>query len=265
MKIKTILLQAVKGGTGKTLLSTNIAALLSKDFKVGIIDADIDSPNLSEVMGVKGVMDLDENRLMMPIEVNKNLKIFSMSLYQDYGSVAFTQSGGGNEAIIRDAIKYTNWGDLDYMIIDLPAGSSDELRSVLKRCENILGMVVVTLPNTITDMKRVIDLGGRFRLPIIGVVENMSTIKCPHCDKSIEMYSGEWESAVNKLCAEYNLRYFGDIPYITELHESDREDSFTLPDDQLEIIKEIVEAITNENHEEVHDGPERIQSDQATV
>jgi ATP-binding protein involved in chromosome partitioning len=264
--VKVILFNGVKGGTGKTTICSNCANLLSQDHTVGVIDADIDSPNFAPTLGLTGVMEQNGERLFIPAKYNDNLKVFSMTLFTGDTNQAFTKRGTQNQNIISDAIKYTDWGAVEYLLIDLPAGSGDEFRVVRHILTNIIGQVVVTLPNTTDDLLRCIDISSRFNIPIIGVVENMAYVPCEECGHDNHLYGLDEEtSKVREICDEYNLRYFGQLPYIPELHVEDEEDSFIVPDEDIGIIENIMEAIYGKQTIEDQDYSGSGQGNQATV
>lgn len=264
--VKAVMFNGVKGGTGKTTICTNAANLLSHDHKVGLLDADIDSPNLAPVLGLEGVMEQTADRLFIPMRLNENLKVFSMTLFTGNRQHAFTKRGHQNQNIINDAIKYTAWGGVEYLFIDLPAGSSDEFRAVKGILGNIIGQIVVTLPNTVDDLMRCIDISSRFDIPILGVIENMAGLVCEECGHSNIMYGiGEGLSRIREMCDEYNIPYLGWLPYIPDLHDDGDPDSFIIPDDHIDIIVDVLEAINGGQKNEDKDDPEDSESDQVAV
>ena len=237
--VPSIIITGLKGGTGKTVIATNLAGALSEnfDYAVGVLDADLDSPNLPEVMGVDGVMGLDSDQNFVLVEPTPSLRIFSMRLFaNEAANHGFSKQGDQADQIISDALKYSNWGDIGLLVVDLPAGSSDEFRAVIKRLRNILGIVIVTLPNTVTDLKRVIDLSGRFRLPIIGVVENMVRAVCPSCQEAFPLFGSN--NRIKDVCTQHKVNYLGSIPYLPQLHQ---EGSYRLPPEANGILKRIIE------------------------
>lgn len=266
MDTPTIVVTGNKGGTGKTMVAANLASRLAVDSKVGVLDADLDSPNLPEVMGIQGVMDLDTLQNFVLVEPVPNMKVFSMRLFATQAAEhGFSKPGDQADQIINDAIKYSNWGFLDWLVVDLPAGSSDEFRAVVKRLKNVVGLIIVTLPNTITDLKRVADLSGRFRLPIMGVVENLTRAVCPNCETNIPLFGGAGNTRVEKLCGDLHIKYLGGIPYVPEVHNTvDR--SFRLPDYAGDVIDRIMEELDAERTiGETEDVPSDHQSDEAVV
>lgn len=245
MDTPTIIITGGKGGTGKTLTAANLAMRLSQNYQVGVLDADIDSPNLPEVMGVKGQLEVDGLMNFIPVEVSDNLRMFSMRLFADDNEGGFSKSGEQHDQIIHDAINHTTWGHMDFFIVDLPAGSSDEFRAMLKkkRLTNIVGLVIVSMPNTVTDLKRIAELASVFKKPVIGVVENLTHVTCPcGCDYKIPLFGGKNNTRIVELCAELHLPYLGGIPYMPAMHERNGE-SYILTGGDAAVIDQIMEEI----------------------
>lgn len=262
----TVLTFGLKGGVGKSLMTKYITDLLAQRHRIALIDADIDSPNLPDVLGVTELMTLDENRDFIPARYGDNVQLFSMRLYMTNEDQAFTQSGDQNVQIIRDGLYYTVWNDPDFVVVDLPAGSSDELRAMLLNLNNLLGMVVVTLPNTTSDLRRCIEISSFFHIPILGVIENMSYVDCPcGCDHRIRLFSDGDESAIEAICRETGVRYIGGLPYLPELHGEDNSQST----DSSEVIENIVEVIYARHFQRdvrvAEDGPVLDEGDAETV
>lgn len=162
-----------KGGTGKTLLSINLSLELSKQHKVGLIDLDVDSSNIAGLLGLQGEIDSDERvRKLVPIEYNANLKVVAMSLYLPKADMGVCISEVSRAQYIRDAIK-AKWNSLDFIIFDMPGGAAIEFNTLRKIFPNCLA-IIVTQPNTLEDCNRIIDLCKHFKVPILGIVENMS-------------------------------------------------------------------------------------------
>ena len=172
------------------------------------------------------------------------MKLFSICLHPAFQGVkAFTKRGSQNDQIINDAIRYTVWGELDFLICDLPAGSGDELRAVLSRLENIIGMVIVTLPSTVDDFKRALDIAGRFHVPVLGVVENMVSVVCPYCAEEFNLYGSDWRTEIESICEDLELNYLGGVPYYPEFHQSGLKNG-DIPNSFLETINGVIKVIT---------------------
>lgn len=175
MTVKNIVAVASgKGGVGKSTVSVNLAVTLAKHFRVGLLDADIYGPSLPTMMGIVGWRPVtnDENK-MIPLEKH-NVKIMSMgSLVEDSSSIVWR--GPMLFKALDQLINDVAWGELDYLVIDLPPGTGDVPLSLTQKL-NLTGAVIVTTPQSVAlaDAKKAVDLFERTQVPILGVIENMS-------------------------------------------------------------------------------------------
>jgi len=239
-----LLILAVKGGTGKTMITREIIMSLMEEVRLAALDADVDSPNLAEVLGVKGRwMKLTKDRKFIPVEYNGNVKMFSTSLYHPSAARGWTKAGQQNQLILRDAAMYTEWGDIDLFVIDMPAGSSDEFQAVKQWFRNILGVVVVTQPNTLSDLDRAFNITSRFCLPILGVIENMVEVECDKCGHPTTLF--QEHGAVQKMCEETGVDYLGHIGWVRKLQKSPENDKPLMPERYRGVINKLTEVIMN--------------------
>jgi len=226
--VPTVLVMGIKGGVGKTILSNNISRLLAKSKKVGIIDMDLDSSNLSRVMDITETMKLNKSRKFIPVHVIDNkLKLFSMGIFTNSGPQSYSRTGDQNRILIQQALDNTEWGgDIDLFLLDQPAGSGDEFRATIENFTNIHGAVIATQPTTSDDLYRCFDLTSRFFIPILGVIQNMHgavcecgcKVVCKKCNKPY--FPLGTESPVEEMCTEWGVPYMGAIPMIPKLKES---------------------------------------------
>ena len=223
--VYTCIIQGIKGGTGKTSVAINIAfRLKSKGLRVGLIDMDVDSANVPAMLDLRGrEMGLSNKRNFEPVKA-QGLKIFSTSLIFKEDDLAFTMNGAASQGIVQSALRNTLWEDVDVFVIDLPAGSSDILKTVIKYSVNIMGNIIVTLPNMAADMRRAVEVSARSRLPVTGVIENMKglvcrcgcTLSCPKCESIISIYNDE---GIEELCEKLGVHYAGSIPISLSLQD----------------------------------------------
>lgn len=234
--MKCILSLSTKGGTGKTLVASNIAKKLSEEGKeVAIIDADLDSSNILEVMDIpEGEHDIDKNRKFKPLRKN-GIDIFSMSGILNNTTDAVSKSGKEKAQIIQDVVLNTQWNVSkdSYFIVDMPAGSGSIWKAVRRLFgDNIIGTVIVTTPSTVVDAERSYDLCSKNQVRILGVVENMGKFTCPECG---ETYYPFGKDEGKDFAERHNLNFFGTIPIMPDRGEKNFDG----------VIDNIIEEVTN--------------------
>jgi ATP-binding protein involved in chromosome partitioning len=201
-----------KGGVGKSTTAVNIAIHLQRSgARVGIIDADIYGPNIPMMMGVPELerpnVTADE-RLIPP--VGHDIKIMSIGFLVEPGKPIIWR-GPMLHGIIKQFLGSVEWGELDYLIVDLPPGTGDASLSLVQTVP-LSGAVIVTTPQAValSDVRRSIGMFNEVRVPILGIIENMAGIDCPNCHHHIDMYSGNGGDALSK---EYDVPLLGRIPF----------------------------------------------------
>jgi len=190
-KIKyKIAVMSGKGGTGKTTVAVNIAKTLANEgYKVGVLDADITGPNIPLMFGAEFEQIIAEDNKIIPIE-SENVKIISMEFLLEDKSSAIIWRGPIKIKALQQLISDVAWGDLDYLIVDLPPGSSDEPLSIVQTIKDIDGMVIVTTPQQVSllDVSKSINFAEVTKTPIIGIIENMSGFVCPKCGEITNIF-----------------------------------------------------------------------------
>lgn len=207
-----IFIMSGKGGVGKSSVTVNTAAALAKKgFKVGIMDVDIHGPSVPNLLGLKSAIEVDEKTgEMVPATYGANLSVISMdSLLQDKDQ-AILWRGPKKTAAIRQFIADVEWGPLDFLLIDSPPGTGDEHMTVLK-CIPDAQCVVVTTPQEISlaDVRKAINFLQYADVAILGLVENMSGLMCPHCGTEIDLFK---KGGGAELAKSYGIRFLGEIP-----------------------------------------------------
>ncbi|MCG3217706.1 MAG: Mrp/NBP35 family ATP-binding protein [Candidatus Heimdallarchaeota archaeon] len=200
-----------KGGVGKTSVSVNLAfGLKEKGFKVGILDADVTGPNVAMMMGVEGELLTGDNERLIPVEKD-GIKIISMAMLLKTPDTPVVWRGPIKMKAIRQFLADVLWGELDYLVIDLPPGSSDEPLSIGQRIPEMEGAIIVSTPQEVAllDVRKSINFAGMLNLPIIGVVENMSGFVCPHCNEVTNIFK---VGGAKKAADELNLKLLATIP-----------------------------------------------------
>lgn len=205
-KIKNkIVVLSGKGGVGKSTAAASLAASLSVlGYKTGLLDVDLHGPSIPTMFGMKEHRIESEEGLFIPNEICDNLKILSIEFMLEDSDSPLIWRGPMKIAVIRQFISDAKWDNLDFLIIDSPPGTGDEPLTV---AQDITGSqaVIVTTPQEIalSDVRKSIEFCKKVNMPILGVIENMSYLKCPHCDKKIEIFKGKGgESLVKKFQVE---------------------------------------------------------------
>jgi ATP-binding protein involved in chromosome partitioning len=197
-----------KGGVGKTTLSVNLSLALARlGHKVGLLDADIYGPNVPLMLGSQAQPQVtDNNRIIAPERYG--IRVISVG-FLNPGDQPLVWRGPMLHSVIRQFISQVEWGELDYLIIDLPPGTGDVVIS-LTQSVPLTGAVVVTTPSDVSlqDARKAIEMFKQVRVPILGIVENMSYLVCPHCNHEIDVFS---KGGGEKTAQQFNVPFLGRI------------------------------------------------------
>ena len=198
-----------KGGVGKTTVAVNLAfKLVQLKRKTGLLDADITGPNIPRMTGATGQPFIDGQNRILPMQ-KEGLQIISMAPLLPADQPVIWR-GPLRSSAITQFLADVIWGDLDYLIADLPPGTGDEVLTAAQRMRPGLA-IVVTTPQEVSlmDCRRAVMMAQKLNIPHVGVVENMSGLICPHCQQSIDVYgSGGGE----KMASEMHVDFIGRIP-----------------------------------------------------
>lgn len=238
-----------KGGVGKSTVSANLAVSLAKKYRVGIVDSDFDGPCIPKILGVeKAKLTIADNGII-PVKGPLNIKIASTAflLDEDEFTVWFHEL---KRSALEEYLAHVYFGELDYLILDLPPGTSSETVNMFKFLPDLGGVVVVTIPSELSQnvARRAINLSQQAGVKIIGVVENMSSTVCPDCGRVISPFQN---GGGEKLAETLSVPFLGRIPLDPRISEcSDRGEPFILENNSLPatkafnaIVEKIVAAI----------------------
>ncbi|MCQ8903663.1 MAG: Mrp/NBP35 family ATP-binding protein [Methanothrix sp.] len=213
---RKMLVGSGKGGVGKSTVAAYLAIWLAKrGYSVGLLDADITGPNIPKLLGIEDERLTVGDDGIHPATVG-NIKVVSMALILPTSGTSVVWRGPMKMAAIKQFISDVCWGDLDYLIVDLPPGTSDEPISLVQLIPDLDGVVVVTTPQdvAILDTQKSVDMFRKMNVRIIGMIENMSGLVCPHCGERIDSF-GSGNGAVS--ARDMGVEFLGSVPIDPEL------------------------------------------------
>jgi ATP-binding protein involved in chromosome partitioning len=197
-----------KGGVGKTTVSVNLAAgLASLGYRTGLMDADVYGPNVPLMMGINRTPMANGERIQ-PLE-QFGVKLMSMG-FLNPGDKPLVWRGPMLHSVIQQFLRGVDWGELDYLIIDLPPGTGDVALSLIQTAP-ISGAIVVTTPSDVSleDARKAIHMFHQVKVPILGIVENMSFLSCPHCHERIDVFS---HGGGSRTAREMGVHFLAELP-----------------------------------------------------
>jgi Mrp family chromosome partitioning ATPase len=252
-KIKhKIMIMSGKGGVGKTTVSVNLSYALSlMDKKVGLLDIDIHGPNVAKMLGLEGMKLTSDGKEIEPFEYIPKLKVISMAMILESSDQPVIWRGPIKSVAIRQFLGDVKWGELDYLIIDSPPGTGDELISICQSIKNMDGVIIVTTPQdvAILDATKAIVFAKKLNVPVIGIIENMSGFICPYCKKEVNLFG---KGGGEKVAKDMGIPFLGRILFELEIVSSgDTGKPFILfknlraTENMNEIAKKIIDSMEN--------------------
>jgi Mrp family chromosome partitioning ATPase len=207
-----IVVMSGKGGVGKSTVTVNLAtALAMRGYEVGILDADIHGPNIPKMLNIEHEDVISDEDGLMPVLVPPHMKVMSMAFLLQDPDTPVVWRGPIKMGALRQFVAEVKWGDLDFLIVDLPPGTGDEPLTIAQLLEDADGAIIVTTPQDVAllDSRKSVTFAQALKLPILGIVENMSGLICPHCHNTIDLFKvGGGERAAEQM----GVPFLGRIP-----------------------------------------------------
>lgn len=236
---KIIGVMSGKGGVGKSTVSALVAKHLSEEgYKVGVLDADITGPSIPRLLGVSKEKVMVSEDVMYPVKSKDNISVMSLNLLMDESQPVIWR-GPMIAGVVKQFWTDTYWAELDYLIIDMPPGTGDVALTVMQSIP-IDGVVMVSIPQDMVSMivSKAVSMAKQMNINVYGVVENMSYIKCPDCDKKIKLFSDE---EADKFLENMDLELLGELPMVKSVSGLEKNTDKPLDKD----VKEVMENITS--------------------
>jgi len=216
-----------KGGVGKTCATVNLGvALHDEGYRVGIFDADVHGPGVPKTLGVLGRVDIAPGHgaghhglRFEPMQSDFGVKVVSVASIWPGDEVPIMWKGPHKMRAIRQFLGAVNWGHLDFLLVDLPPGTGDEVQTIMGSIPELDGMIVVTTPQGLSTVvcSKAINAAREMNVPILGLVENMSVVACPHCGEHSHLFgAGKGE----RLAKMMEVPFWGHVPFGVEMGDS---------------------------------------------
>ncbi|BBO67166.1 iron-sulfur cluster carrier protein [Desulfosarcina alkanivorans] len=214
-----LIVMSGKGGVGKSSFSTNLAvALAGRGFSTGLLDVDLHGPSIAGMLGLNGLLDINDNQQVIPKSVGDHLKVVSMQSLMTDPDQAVIWRGPAKTGIIRQFIGEVRWGSLDFLVVDSPPGTGDEPLSVAQTITGAKALIVTTPQDVaLADVRKSINFCRTVNLELVGLVENMGPFACPCCGETVELF----KSRGGRLTAEtMGVNFLGTLPFDPQVVKS---------------------------------------------
>ncbi len=213
------LIMSGKGGVGKSTVAVNMAVALAKrGYSVGLMDVDLHGPNTLKMLGLEGTRMITDGSFLIPLDYNENLQIVSMASLLESSDSAVIWRGPLKIGAIKQFISDVAWGDRDYLIIDSPPGTGDEPLTVAQVITGAKGIIVTTPQEvSILDIRKSITFCRQVSMPVLGIIENMSGLICPHCGGKIDIFKS---GGGRRAAEDMGVPFLGELPLDPEIVEA---------------------------------------------
>ncbi len=231
-----------KGGVGKSFVTGTLAGIMKRaGFNVGVLDADITGPSIPKMFGVHGPA-VGDDMGTFPVEAEDGTKIMSINLLLEDEEAPVVWRGPVIAGAVRQFWTDVQWGDVDYLFVDMPPGTGDVPLTVYQSIP-IDGIIIVTSPQELVSLivKKAYNMAEMMHIPVLGVVENYSYVQCPDCDKKINIFG---ESKIEEVAAELDIPVLGKMPLDPEYAKAaDSGRIFDFENECIMSAKDIIEAL----------------------
>jgi Mrp family chromosome partitioning ATPase len=233
-----------KGGVGKSTISVLIAQELNKKgYKVGLMDSDITGPSIPRLLGIKDVKPFMNESGIIPVKTTDGIDVISMNFLVENEDDPVILRGPAVSGVVKQFWTDVIWGELDYLIIDMPPGTGDVALTVMQSIP-VTGIVMVSTPQDLVSMivGKAVNMAHKLDINIIGLIENMSYITCPECNKKIKIFESD---NIDEFLNKNDLDLLGEIPMCREIVNISNRGEYTLNTELTEITDSIINKIIN--------------------
>lgn len=265
IKHKIIVLSG-KGGVGKSFITANVAAALAKKgYAVGVLDSDVHGPSIPKMFGLHGQSLYAGPGGIMPLMGVGNVRVISADLMLPNEESALIWRGPLKTGFIREILAAVNWGELDYLLVDLPPGTGDEALTIAQLIKDLDGAILVTTPGDLVRIvvKKAVTFCKELNVPILGIVNNMCCFVCPKCGSKYYIFG---RGGAARLAEEVGIEMLADIPLDPRISEAaDQGVPFVIAFPDAEAAKKImsiadkIEKIMNERKKDSQGSGEKFQ------
>ncbi|MBE6088098.1 MAG: Mrp/NBP35 family ATP-binding protein [Clostridium beijerinckii] len=242
---KIIGVMSGKGGVGKSSISVTIAKhLKGLGYSVGILDADVTGPSVPRLLGVANKKATTSESMLNPVETNDGIKVMSLNFLMENEEDPVIWRGPAISGMVKQFWTDVLWGELDYLVIDMPPGTGDVALTVLQSIP-ISGVVMISVPQDLVSMivAKAVNMAKKMNINILGIIENMSYITCTKCGEKMKLFNGD---NTEKFLNDMDLKLLGELPMLSSINNLGKSDDAHI-DESLELLFDpIVKKIIDE-------------------